>query len=75
MAIGGSDKKAYLIKVEQEDGENSLKFSESEKEIAMCFDSAVTKSQFCAGGKLLGVSEDSHVQIMDIDSKKVISFV
>lgn len=41
----------------------------------MCFDSPVTKLQYCAGGKLLGVSQDNHVQLMDVETKKVTNFV
>ncbi len=41
----------------------------------MSFNSVVTKLEFCAGGsKLLGISQDSHVQLMDVETKKVISF-
>jgi len=74
IAIGGDDKKAYIIPVEaQEDG--SFKLAEADKELAMCFDSPVTKLEYCAGGKLLGVSQDNHVQTMDMETKKVTSFV
>ena len=76
IAIGGDDKKAYLQKVEYVEEDGTIKLAEPvEKEIAMCFDTPVMKLQFCAGGKLLGVSQDSHVQIMDIETKKVSSFV
>ena len=75
IAVGGDDKKAYLHKIESnEDGTLQLA-AEGDKEIAMCFDSPVMKLQYCAGGKLLGVSQDSHVQIMDTETKKVTSFM
>ena len=48
---------------------------EGSDELAMCFDSPVTKLEYCAGGKLLGVSQDNHVQLMDIETKKVTNFV
>jgi len=41
----------------------------------MCFDSPVMKLEYCAGGKLLGVAQDSHVQIMDTETKKVTSYI
>ena len=73
IAVGGEDKKAYLYKVElNEDG--TYKLAEGEKEIAMCFDTPVMKLEFQAGGKLLGVSQDSHVQVMDTETQKVTSF-
>ena len=41
----------------------------------MCFDSVVTRLEYCGGGaKLLGVSQDSHVKLMDVETKKVTSF-
>ena len=62
IAIGGEDKKAYLQKVEYVEEDGTIKLVEPiEKEIAMCFDTPVMKLQFCAGGKLLGVSQDTHV--------------
>jgi hypothetical protein len=42
-----------------------------EAELAMMFNSAVTKVSFVGGKFLLGVSEDSSVQLMDLESKKV----
>jgi len=40
IAVGGEDKKAYIYKV-LDDGDSGFKVEE--KEIAMCFDSPVTK--------------------------------
>ncbi len=42
-----------------------------EAELAMIFNSAVTKVAFVGGKFLLGVSEDSIVQLMDLESKTV----
>ena len=55
--MGGEEKQVYLHKLkEMEDG--TLKLG-SDKELAMCFDTPVMKLEYyCAGGKLLGVSED-----------------
>ena len=73
IAIGGQDNKAYLQKVEvEEDG--TFKLLDSNKDIAMCFDSPVTKLEFYTGGKLLGVSEDCHVQILDTETNKVTNY-
>lgn len=73
IAVGGDDKKAYLHKIESnEDGTLRL---EGDRELAMCFDTPVMKLEYCAGGKLLAVSQDSHVQIMDTETKKVTSFM
>ena len=38
----------------QEDG--TYKLVEGSDELAMCFDSPVTKLEYCQGGKLLGIS-------------------
>lgn len=40
----------------------------------MCFDTPVMKVEFYPGGMLLGVAQDSHVQVMDTQTKKVTSF-
>ena len=77
VAVGGDDKKAYLHQIEEKD-DGTLKLvveGDDNKEIAMCFDSPVMKLEYCAGGKLLGVSQDSHVQIMDTETKKVTSYM
>ena len=56
IAVGGEEKKVYLHKLEEnEDGTLKLAGTES-KELAMCFDTPVMKLEYCAGGKLLGVS-------------------
>ena len=73
VATGGADKKVHVQKV-VEDEDDVLKFDEGSKELAMCFDSGVYRLEFCAGGKLLGISNDSHVQLMDSETKKVTSF-
>ena len=73
IAVGGDEKQVHLYRVDShEDGSCTL--GEGSAELAMCFDSPVTKLEYYAGGKLLGVSEDSHVQLMDIESKKVTSY-
>ena len=51
-----------------------MTLAEDVKEIAMCFDSPVMKLEYCAGGKLLGVSQDNHVQIMDTETLKVTNY-
>jgi len=74
IAIGGDDKKVYLYKLKAHD-DGTLTLDEASKDIAMCFDTPVMKVEFCAGGKLLAVAQDSHVQVMDTETKKVTSFV
>ena len=61
VAVGGDDKKAYLHTIEEKD-DGTLKLDPvADKELAMCFDSPVMKLEYYPGGKLLGVSQDSHV--------------
>ena len=43
--------------------------------MALKFDTSVSKLEYCANGtKLLGISEDSHVQLLDVETMKVTSF-
>ena len=44
--------------------------------LAMSFDTPAIKLEFCNGGAhLLGISEDSYVQIMDVETMKVTNLV
>ena len=68
VVVGGDDKKAYLHRIEEKD-DGTLKLAPvGDKELVMCFDSQVMKLEYCPGGKLLGVSQDSHVQILDTET-------
>ena len=73
IAVGGVEKQVTLYKVNTEDGSYDL--DQGSRELAMCFDSPVTKLEYYAGGKILGVAQDNHVQLMDVETKKVTSFV
>ena len=73
IAVGGVEKKVILHKVRSENGTYNL--DSGSEELAMCFDTPVTNLEYYAGGKLLGIAQDSHVQMMDIETKKVTSFV
>ena len=74
VAVGGDDKKAYVYRVEEKDDGTLRLASDGDKELAMCFDSPVMKLEYHPGGKLLGVSQDSHVQILDTETSKVTSY-
>lgn len=72
IAFGGIEKKVYLQTVSL-DADQQLQL-EGELNLAMQFDSSVTKLEFVGAKHLLAVSEDSAVQIMDLESGKVQSF-
>lgn len=73
IAVGGVEKQVSLYQVNSEEGTYDL--DQGSKELAICFDSPVTKLEYYAGGKILGVAQDNHVQLMDVETKKVTSFV
>lgn len=72
IAFGGIEKKVYLQQVSL-DSDQQFKF-EGDQTLAMQFDSAVTKLEFVGAKHLLAVSEDSTVQLMDLESGKVQTF-
>lgn len=72
IAFGGLDKKVYLQNVEL-DKDGQLVFN-GELQLAMQFDSQVTGLEFVGAKYLLARSEDTSVQLMDLDSGKVKSF-
>ena len=69
IAFGGIDKKVYLQAVALT-ADHQLQF-EGELQLAMQFDSAVTKVQFVGAKHVLAVSEDAAGQIMDLETGKV----
>lgn len=74
VALGGEEKKAQLYEFRTL-ANGTCQFVEGSQELAMCFESVVTKLEYCGGGaKLLGVSQDSYVKLMDVETKKVTSF-
>lgn len=72
IAFGGIDKKVYLQAVSL-NSDQQLQF-EGELNLAMQFDSPITKLEFVGAKHLLAVSEDAAVQIMDLESGKVQSY-
>ena len=76
IAYGGVDKKAYIQKVSMKEEHTQEDLIRDEAMLAMTFDTPVTKLEFCNGGAhLLGISEDSFVQIMDVETQKVTSLM
>ena len=75
IVFGGTNNEATIQKIEVgEDGQVAYDKSEAQP-VALKFDTSVTKLEYCANGsKLLGVSQDSHVQLLDVESMKVTSF-
>ena len=74
IAYGGSDKKAYLQKVSIKEDNSEEDLIREDPVLAITFDTPVRKLEFCNGGAhLLGISEDSYVQIMDVETLKVFS--
>ena len=72
IAFGGPDKKAYIQKIALKDDEEALECEEPT--LAMAFDTPVSKLEFVNGGaNLVGIAEDAFVQIMDVESSKVVS--
>ena len=71
IAFGGIAKKVFLQAVSV-NSEGELQFDENT--LAMQFDSPVTKLEFVGAQHLLAVSEDSSVQLMDLESGKVKTF-
>ncbi len=68
IAFGGIERKVYLQQVALQD--DSLVF-EGELQLAMQFNSPVTKLEFVGAKHLLGISEDTFVQLLDLESGKV----
>jgi hypothetical protein len=73
IAYGGSDKKVFIQKVEV-DSEDAQNLKRSDASLAMAFDSNVSKVQFIGGKYLLALSEDSHAQMMNLETEKVTHF-
>lgn len=71
IAYGGADKKVYLQNVIFDN--DLLKF-DGDHTLAMQFNSPITRLEFVGAKHLLATSEDSVVQLLDMESGKFLSF-
>jgi len=71
IAYGGADKKVYLQNV---NFDNDLLKFDGDHTLAMQFNSPITRLEFVGAKHLLATSEDSVVQLLDMESGKFLSF-
>ena len=57
-----------LQKIVYNSNDDEIKF-EGQPDLAMKFESQITKIKFVSGKYLLGISEDTSCQLMDLESK------